>query len=219
MPKQFHDRYFPVRPNLEQLRHQAKDLLRAIRRMAPDAVAELRKHRLDIEPDAAKLADVQYALARSYGLPSWARLVTACRMTDAIWRGDTNAVRELIVKDPKLLHEAARGVADSNWGPPMSYAANVGQDEIITMLREMGATDTQHAFDRACLQGKIETASTPPSDGRASTARLRHGSVRDSESGGVGVLVRTRGRTCRCPRRSAGAGRAASTNLLPWASA
>ncbi len=158
MPKQFHDRYFPVRPNLEQLRHQAKDLLRAIRRVAPDAVAELRKHRPDIDPDAAKLADVQYALARSYGLPSWARLVTACRMTDAIWGGDTNAVRELIVKDPKLLHEAARGVADSNWGPPMSYAANVGQDEIITMLREMGATDTQHAFDRACLQGKIETA-------------------------------------------------------------
>ena len=31
MPKQFHDRHFPVRPNLEQLRNQAKDLLRAIR--------------------------------------------------------------------------------------------------------------------------------------------------------------------------------------------
>ena len=31
MSKQFHDRHFPVRPNLEQLKHQAKDLLRAIR--------------------------------------------------------------------------------------------------------------------------------------------------------------------------------------------
>jgi hypothetical protein len=40
----------------------------------------------------------------------------------------------------------------------MSYAANVGQTEIIEMLREMGARDVQHAFDRACLQGKIETA-------------------------------------------------------------
>jgi Ankyrin repeat len=62
------------------------------------------------------------------------------------------------LKDPRLLHEAARGLADSNWGPPMSYAANIGQDQIIQMLREMGATDVQHAFDRACLQGKIDTA-------------------------------------------------------------
>src|SRR5580692_7083230 len=158
MPKLFHDRHFPVRPNLDQLRNQAKDLLRAIRRGDSDAVEELRKHRRELDPPAAKLADVQFALARSYGLASWPRLVTACRMTDAIWRGDAEAVRELIVKDPKLLHESARGLADSNWGPPMSYAANVGQNEIIAMLGAMGATDVQHAFDRACLQGKIETA-------------------------------------------------------------
>jgi len=159
MAKQFHDRHFPVRPNLEQLRHQAKDLLREIRQREPAALAEFRKHHpKQIEPAAAKLADAQLALARSYGLPSWARLVTACRMTDAIWRGDVQAVRELVTKHPQLLHEAARGLADSNWGPPMSYAANVGQDAIIEMLRNMGATDVQHAFDRACLQGKLETA-------------------------------------------------------------
>jgi ankyrin repeat protein len=163
MVRTFHDRDFPVRPDLDQLKHQAKDLLRALRQGDPAAIAELRKHHPKqtpqaIEPGAAKLADVQAALARSYGLPSWPRLVTACHMTDAIWRGDTDAVRKLVLKDPRLLHEGARGVADSNWGPPMSYAANVGQDEIIVMLREMGATDLQHAFDRACLQGQIETA-------------------------------------------------------------
>jgi len=159
MPKTFYDRYFPVRPDLDQLRHQAKDLLRAIRRGEAAAVAELGKHHPKrIEPEAAKLADAQFVLARGYGLPSWPRLVAACRMTDAIWRGDVEAVRELILNNPKLLQEAARGVSDSNWGPPMSYAANVGQDAIIAMLREMGATDVQHAFDRACLQGKIETA-------------------------------------------------------------
>jgi hypothetical protein len=79
-------------------------------------------------------------------------------MTDAIWRGDVEAVRALVQKNPRVLHEAARGLADSNWGPPMSYAANVGQDAIIEMLREMGAKDVQHAFDRACLQGKLDTA-------------------------------------------------------------
>lgn len=159
MAKQFHDRYFPVRPNLDQLKHQAKDLLRAVREGDADAVAQLQKHHpTPINRMTAELADAQAALARSYGLPSWARLVTACRMTDAIWGGNVEAVRALVVKNPKLLHEAARGIADSNWGPPMSYAANVGQDAIIQMLREMGADDLQHAFDRACLQGKLETA-------------------------------------------------------------
>jgi ankyrin repeat protein len=152
------DRHFPVRPNLEQLKHQAKDLLRAIRRGDPSAISELRKHHPGpIEPANTKLADAQLALARSYGLPSWPRLVVACRMTDAIWRGDIETVRALVLKDSRLLHESARGT-DSHWGPPMSYAANVGQDQIIQMLREMGATDLQRAFGRACLQGKIQTA-------------------------------------------------------------
>src|SRR5579863_1689993 len=163
MPKQFHDRHFPVRPNLDQLKHQAKDLLRAIRQGEPAAVAQLRKHHpkqesAHLDPVQTKLADAQIVLARSYGLPSWPRLVTACRMTDAIWRGDLDTVRQLVLKEPHLPHEAARGVQDSNWGPPMSYAANVGQSKIIEMLREMGATDVQHAFERACLQGKVETA-------------------------------------------------------------
>jgi ankyrin repeat protein len=157
--RQFPDRHFPVRPNLEQLKHQAKDLLHAIRQGNVAAIADLRKHHpKPIVPADVKLVDAQLALARSYGLPSWPRLVTACRMTDAIWRDDVETVRKLVLKDPKLLHEAARGLPDSNWGPPMSYAANVGQDAIIQMLRDLGATDVQHAFDRACLQGRIETA-------------------------------------------------------------
>ena len=152
------DRHFPVRPNLEQLRHQAKDLLRAIRRGDSSAVAELAKHHPEQPtPDLAKLADAQLALARSYGLASWPRLVLACRLTDAIWRDDVDVVRDLVLKHPNLMHEDARGVK-GNWGPPMSYAANLGRDRIIAMLRDLGAADLQSAFDRAALQGRIETA-------------------------------------------------------------
>jgi hypothetical protein len=101
MPKQFYDRHFPVRPDLDQLRHQAKELLRAMRQRDAEAVGSLRKHSVKaVDPAEAKLADAQFVLARSYGLPSWARLVMACRMTDAIWRGDLAAVRELVKKDP-----------------------------------------------------------------------------------------------------------------------
>jgi hypothetical protein len=151
-------RHFPVRPNLDQLKHQAKDLLRAIRRNDPDAVADFHEfHSKPIDPASARLADAQLVLARSYGLPSWPRLVTACRMTNAIWCGDVEAVRVLVLRDPRLLDEDARGVK-GNWGPPMSYAANLGQDAIIEMLRGLGASDMRHAFGRACLQGQIETA-------------------------------------------------------------
>jgi len=152
------NRHFPVRPNLDQLKHQAKDLLCALRRNEPDALADFRELLPQpIDPATAKLADAQFVLARSYGLPNWPRLVTACRMTDAIWRGDVETVRSLVVRDPSLLEEDARGVK-GNWGPPMSYAANLGQDAIIEMLRMLGASDLEFAFGRACLQGKINTA-------------------------------------------------------------
>jgi hypothetical protein len=36
------DRHFPVQPNLDQLKHQAKDLLRTIRRGDPTAESETR---------------------------------------------------------------------------------------------------------------------------------------------------------------------------------
>ena len=152
-------RHLPVRPNLEQLRHQAKDLLSDIHAGKLPALDDLHHfHPESLAVEDVKLADAQLTLARSYGASSWPRLVNACQMTDAIWRGDIDTVRSLILKDPKLLTEAARGVEDHNWGPPMSYAANVGQNEIISMLQSLGAADIQHAFDRACLQGKIKTA-------------------------------------------------------------
>ncbi|HUJ30690.1 MAG TPA: hypothetical protein VLY23_05375 [Candidatus Acidoferrum sp.] len=153
------ERHLPVRPNLEQLKHQAKDLLRAIREGDHEAIAELqRNHPERVEAGSAKLADAQLALARSYGVASWPRLVTACRMIDAIWRDDAEAIREMVMRDPRLVHENARATEKCNWGPPMSYAANLGRDRIIEMLRDLGAKDFASALDRAALQGKIGTA-------------------------------------------------------------
>lgn len=152
------DRHLPVRPNLDQLKHQAKDLLRDIHRGDPAAIAEFNKHHpKPLAPQDVKLADVQFALARSYQAPSWPRLVQACELIDAIWRDDLEAVRTLIVKHPNLLREHAT-IRNSNWGPPLSYAANLGRDEIIKVLHELGASDHKSAIDRAVLQSKIATA-------------------------------------------------------------
>jgi hypothetical protein len=153
------DRRLPVRPSLDQLKHQAKDLLRQIRSGDPAAIEEFKKyHPEQIEPTDARLADAQLVLARSYEAPSWPRLVLGCRLIDAIWRDDVDAVRVLVLKHPQLLHEEALIRKNSNWGPPMSYAANLGRDRVIEMLHGLGAADHMFALGRATLQSKMGTA-------------------------------------------------------------
>lgn len=125
----------PVHPSLEELEQEARALLR----------------------DGVLLPEAQHQLAQSYGAPDWARLVLACRLIDAIWADDLETVRTMMQEHPGLLHEDAL-VRKSNWGRPMSYAANLGRDRIITHLHELGATDHLFAFDRAALQGQVGTA-------------------------------------------------------------
>jgi hypothetical protein len=190
MPKQFYDRHFPVRPNLKQLRNQAKDLLHDLRHGEPRALQLWQTHHAgSTQAPNAKLADAQFVLARMYGIASWSRLVVACRMIDAIWRGHVQAVRDLVVKDPKLLEESATGVPGSNWGPPMAYAANIGQDAIIQMLHQFGAADVQHAFGRACLQGKIETARRLQAMGGRITPGIVMGPCETLNDSGLALLL------------------------------
>jgi hypothetical protein len=155
-------RSLPLRPDLRQLKTQAKELLKGLHARDPESVAELQLfHPEQIDPASAKLADAQLVLARHYGAPSWPRLVLCCEIIDAIWKDDAAKVRKLVTQHPNLLHEDALIRPDgekSNWGPPMSHAANLGRDAIIQMLHDMGAKDHRHAVDRATLQGKTRTA-------------------------------------------------------------
>ena len=165
-------RRLPVRPDQEQLHRQAKELLRALHSGDANAIAELREHHpKSIDVSAAKLADAQLVLARTYGASSWTRLVQAVRLADAIWRDDLEAVRDLIIQNTALIQEQVLIRTDSNWGPPMTYAANLGRDHIIRLLHRHGATDLKSAAGRATLQGKAETvrlifelAGRPPLD-------------------------------------------------------
>jgi hypothetical protein len=151
-------RRLPVRPHLKQLHRHAKELLRAVQAGGANAIAELREHHPEsIDPSAAKLADAQLVLARSYGGPSWTRLVQAVQLADAIWRDDPDSVRALITRNPALIHEHVLIRIDSGWGPPMTYAANLGRDRIIRLLHQHGAKDLESAAGRAALQGKVDT--------------------------------------------------------------
>ncbi len=151
-------RRLPVRPDPEQLHRHAKELLRAIHAGEAPAIAELREHHpKSIDPSTVKLADAQLVLARSYHASSWTRLVHAVQLADAIWRDDRDRVRALITRNPALIHEDVLIRTDSNWGPPMTYAANLGRGDIIRLLHSHGAKDVESAAGRAALQGKAET--------------------------------------------------------------
>src|SRR5215218_5796348 len=147
-----------VRPDLEQLHRQAKELLRAIHAGDANGVAELREHHPEsIDPAAAKLADAELVLARSYGASSWTRLVHAVHLADAIRRDDLDRVRALITRNAALVHEQVLPGTDDNWGSPMTFAANLGRDRIIRLLYDHGARDLEPAAGRAALQGKTDT--------------------------------------------------------------
>jgi hypothetical protein len=151
-------RHLPVRPDIATLEREASEMLDAARAGEAGAIAELTASGVgELDPALATIEDVRLALARSYEAPSWERLVLACDLVDAIWRDDVARVRTLVTAHPEVIRESAL-VRPSDWGPPLTYAANLGRDRIIRLLYDLGARDLQSALARAALQSRIGTA-------------------------------------------------------------
>jgi ankyrin repeat protein len=143
----------PARPSLEQLRKQAKELLKQFRAGDSAASARLRAQNPRLDPDdRPTLADAQLALAREYGFRSWARLkhhVEAVqRPADfdepiwgrdtwpflvAVYQGDESSVREMLKRDPSLAH------AEYAYLQPLHYAVRGGRIGMVRLLVEAGA--------------------------------------------------------------------------------
>lgn len=96
----------PARPSLEQLKNQAKDLLKAYRAGQPSAIARFRESmpRLfgtpDDQPDppSVSLRDAQHVVAVEYGFPSWTQL------HNHILERENVPMIELTVEGVKLSH-------------------------------------------------------------------------------------------------------------------
>lgn len=162
-------RDLPERPHLDVPKREARELLDLCKKSDPDALERIRRRHpkfKNVIEDAAiasiKLSDAQLVVAREYGLSNWSTLKrrigahsAANALHAAIRADDREAVVAILRANPEMLHLP---VWSGNWGPPMSHAANLGRLEIIRACAELGASDFQHAFDRAALQGKIECA-------------------------------------------------------------
>src|SRR5208283_5300977 len=90
------------RPDLDQLRRQAKELLAAFVAGEAEAIAEVNAHYRDADATAFALHDAQLVLARSYGIDSWPKLkayvdgVSVQRLAEAVRAGELSKVRAML---------------------------------------------------------------------------------------------------------------------------
>ena len=146
----------PVRPSLEQLKKQAKDLIRAYRAGDPTALNSLRTHKPNIsEPNGhhpATLADAQFRLAREHGFESWPKLkrhiVLTQRPADfheptwgantwefftAVYEGNKGRVHQMLQDEPWLAR------AEYAYLQPLHYAVKGSRIDMVRLLMEAGA--------------------------------------------------------------------------------
>ena len=139
-------RRLPAKPSLNQLKKQAKDLLKAFQSGEPSALAEVRAHYSLSEGGALQLSDAQLVLARAYGFGSWAKLkafvdgITISRFVAAVQAGDVEAVRAMIRQRPELVHMDTAG---NNEQRGLHYAVQRRDVAMVRLLMQAGAEARQ----------------------------------------------------------------------------
>jgi ankyrin repeat protein len=142
-------RRLPEQPSLEQLRNQAKDLLRAYRDGEPAAVAEVQRFERHPDPSKFALNEAQRVLARAYGYESWPKLkafvdgVNVARLADAVKGGDAAQVRVLLQARPELI---GMDISASNEHRALHYAVLQRDVAMVRLLMEAGADARKGVF-------------------------------------------------------------------------
>ena len=96
------------RPDLDQLKRQAKELLQAFKDGANVAAAEVSAHYHGAEPGTFALHDAQLVIARAYGFESWPKLkafvdgASVKRLIDAVRSRNLDDVQSILNVRPEL---------------------------------------------------------------------------------------------------------------------
>ncbi len=145
---------FPRRPDLEQLRRRAKDLLRAAKRGDADALAKL--HAVS---DRVILDSAQLAVAREHGFASWPKLKSEIDRRTIFDSTDVTRLRALLVEHPELAVEEMRNWCDHPRGvSPLGYVAMLRYDTSSGVWRDVAGTG---AMARALLDAGAPVDGTP----------------------------------------------------------
>lgn len=129
-------------PDLEQLKRQAKELLRRFTAAEVIAVAEVNAHYHAADASKFALHDAQLVIARSYGFESWPKLksyidgVTVKRLVDAVCANDLTRVRAMLKARPEI---ADMAISYSDEHRPIHYAVMNRLPEMVSLLMRHGA--------------------------------------------------------------------------------
>src|SRR5262245_60823721 len=109
----------PTRPDLGQLRNQAKELLRSAKDGESDA-----QHRISAVSTRITLADAQLALAREYGFASWPKLKHEVERREILDERDLDRLTALLAEDPSSARATMEHWCDHPKGAtPLGYVA------------------------------------------------------------------------------------------------
>lgn len=134
-------RQLPPRPDLDQLRKQARELLRAYRAGKEAAVEEVERFERTLDPSSFSLTDAQRVLARAHGFSSWPALrehvdgVTYTALLAAVDAGDLNAVLRIAGARPDLVNPDHAELRDS----PLHRAVLHRDEPLTRVLMQLGA--------------------------------------------------------------------------------
>jgi ankyrin repeat protein len=129
-------------PDLDQLKRQAKELLRAFLAEEPEATAEVHAHYARPDLAAFALHDAQLVLARRYGFESWPRLkayvdgVTIQRFVDTVRANDLAQANRMLHTRPELVNMAMSYVDERR---PVHFAVMQRSQEMVRLLMQQGA--------------------------------------------------------------------------------
>jgi len=143
MPKRIPPtRTLRAHPDLDQLKRQAKELLKAFVAGAADAVAEVSTHYRAANSATFALHDAQLVLARSYGFDTWPKLkafvtgVTVGRLAGAVRAGDIPQVLAMLKARPELVNIE---MAENDEHRALHHAVLARAPEMVRVLMEHGA--------------------------------------------------------------------------------
>ena len=143
----------PSGPNLDHLKNQAKDLLKAWKKRTPEALSRFSEFLPDFKKtDHFSLSDAQFVIAREYGFTSWAKLrafvlensnprKTRPSLVEefirAVDAGDVKRTRKLLQQE-----EVTRIINDPVFSfdsPALVHIAGRGNLKLVELLLEYGA--------------------------------------------------------------------------------
>jgi len=133
-------------PDPEQLKRQAKELLRGFIAGQAEAVAEVNAHYRGADASKFALHDAQLVIARSYGFESWPKLkayvdgVTVQRLADAVREDHLEQAQAMLQARPELAN-LTMSYGDEH--RPIHYAVMKRSPEMVRLLMRHGADARQ----------------------------------------------------------------------------